>query len=44
MNDAVKNININFNYCYLLMARSTILKDSYENIKQSLFNEFEKIK
>ena len=44
MNDATKKININFNYCYLLIARSSILKDSYHNIKQTLFNEFEKIK
>ena len=44
MNDATKKININLNYCYLLIARSPILNDSYENIKQTLFTEFEKIK
>ena len=44
MNDANKRININFNYCYLLIAKSSILKDSYDNIKKTLFNEFEKIK
>ena len=44
MNDAIKKININFNYCYLLIARSCILKESYENIKENLFKEFEKIK
>ena len=44
MNDANKRININFNYCYLLIAKSYILKDSYDNIKKTLFNEFEKIK
>ena len=44
MNDATKKININFNYCYILIARSSILKDSYENIKETLFSEFEKIK
>ena len=44
MNDATKKININLNYCYLLIARSSILKASYHNIKQTLFNEFEKIK
>tara|TARA_B100000287_G_scaffold187488_1_gene177321 strand:+ start:346 stop:687 length:342 start_codon:yes stop_codon:yes gene_type:complete len=43
MNDAVKKININFNYCYLLIAKSYILKDSYKKIKETLFNEFEKI-
>ncbi len=44
MNDAVKKININFNYCYLLIAKSYILNDSYKKIKETLFNEFEKIK
>ena len=44
MNDATKKININLNYCYLLIARTSILNDQYENIKQTLFAEFEKIK
>ena len=44
MNDAIKNININFNFCYLIIARITILNDPYENIKQTLFSEFSKIK
>ena len=44
MNDATKKININLNYCYLLIARTSILNDTYENIKQTLFAEFEKIK
>ena len=44
MNDAIKKININFNYCYLVIARSTVLNDPYENIKESLFAEFKKIK
>ena len=44
MNDAIKKININLNYCYLLIARTSILNDPYANIKQTLFAEFEKIK
>ena len=44
MNDATKKININLNYCYLLIERTSILNDPYENIKQTLFAEFEKIK
>ena len=40
----IKKININLNYCYLLIARTSILNDPYENIKQTLFAEFEKIK
>jgi hypothetical protein len=44
MNDATKTMNLNLNYCYLLIARISVLKDSYENIKQTLFNDFGKIK
>ena len=44
MNDATKNININLSYCYLLIARTSILNSSYENIKKTLFAEFENIK
>ena len=44
MNDATKTMNLNLNYCYLLIARISILKDPYENIKQTLFNDFGKIK
>ncbi len=44
MNDATKTINLNLNYCYLLIARISVLKDPYENIKQTLFNDFGKIK
>ena len=44
MNDVIKKTNINLNYCYLLIARTSILNDPYENIKQTLFAEFEKIK
>ena len=44
MNDATKRININFSYCYLFIARSSVLRDPYKNIKSTVFNEFEKIK
>ena len=44
MNDATKTMNLNLNYCYLLIARISVLKDPYENIKQTLFNDFVKIK
>jgi len=44
MNDATKTMNLNLNYCYLLIARISVLKDPYENIKQTLFNDFGKIK
>jgi len=44
MNDAAKKIDLNLEYCYLLIAKISVLNDSYENIKQTLFSDFEKIK
>tara|TARA_B100000700_G_C14643931_1_gene668752 strand:- start:4 stop:345 length:342 start_codon:yes stop_codon:yes gene_type:complete len=44
MNDATKKININLEYCYLLIAKISILNDPYKNIKKTLFSDFEKIK
>ena len=44
MNDATKKININLKYCYLLIAKISVLDETYENIKQTLFSDFEKIK
>ena len=44
MNYAVKKIDINLRYCYLLIAKITVLNDPYENIKQTLLSDFEKIK
>ena len=44
MNDANKTLNLNLRYSYLLIARSAVLKDSYEIIKQNLFTDFGKIK
>ncbi len=44
MNDAIKKINLNLKYCYLLIAKISILSDPYEKIKQTLFTDFEKIK
>ena len=44
MNDATKKININLNYCYLLIAKTSILNNSYESIKKNLFAELKKIK
>ena len=44
MNDAAKKIDLNFKYCYLLIAKISILNEPYENIKQVLFSDFEKIK
>ena len=44
MNEATKKIDLNLRYCYLLIAKISVLNDPYENIKQTLFNDFEKIK
>ena len=44
MNEAVKKIPINFNYSYLLIAKITMLNNEYELIKDTLFQDIEKIK
>ena len=44
MNDAVKKISIKFNYSYLVIAKSTMLNNEFKKIKETLFQEFEKIK
>ena len=44
MNDAYKKISINFNYSYLVIAKSTMLNNDFKKIKETLFLEFEKIK
>ncbi len=44
MNEAAKKENLNFNYSYLLITKKTILDSQYENIKKTLFLDFEKIK
>ncbi len=44
MNEAMKSININLNYCYLLIARISVSKDPYEKIKMITIEDFKKIK
>ena len=44
MNEAVKKIKIEFNYSYLVIAKPTMLNNEYENIKETLFQTFRKIK
>ena len=44
MNDAIKKISIKFNYSYLVIAKSTMLNSEYKNIKETLFQDLEKIK
>ena len=44
MNDASKKIDLNLKYCYLLIAKISVLNEPYENIKRVLFSDFQKIK
>ncbi len=44
INDAVKNISIKFEYSYLVIAKPTMLNSDFKNIKETLFQEFKKIK
>tara|TARA_Y100000768_G_scaffold100639_1_gene73544 strand:- start:50 stop:391 length:342 start_codon:yes stop_codon:yes gene_type:complete len=44
MNEAVKNIYINFNYSFLVIAKSSMLNNEYKIIKETLFKDFGKIK
>ena len=43
-NDAVKKISIKFEYSYLVIAKSTMLNSNFKDIKETLFQEFKKIK
>ena len=44
VNDAVKKISIKFEYSYLVIAKSTMLNSEFKDIKETLFQEFKKIK
>ena len=44
MNEAVKKIEINFDYSFLVIAKSSMLNNEYKIIKETLFKDFEKIK
>ena len=44
MNDAIKKISIKLQYSYLVIAKPTMLNNEFNNIKQTLFQEFERIK
>ena len=43
-NEAVKNISINYNYSFLVIAKSSMLNNEYKNIKETLFQDLKKIK
>ena len=44
LNEAVKKISINFNYSFLVIAKSSMLNNEYKLIKETLFQDFKKIK
>ena len=44
MNDAIKKISIKLHYSYLVIAKPTVLNNEFNNIKESLFQDFKKIK
>ena len=44
MNDACKEISINLKYSYLVIAKPTMLNNEFKLIKETLFQEFNKIK
>ena len=44
MNDAFKKISIRLNYSYLVIAKPTMLNSEFKDIKETLFQEFSKIK
>ena len=44
INEAVKKIALKFNYSYLVIAKPTMLNNEYTIIKETLFQDLEKIK
>ena len=43
-NEAVKSLSLRLDYSYLVIAKETVLKNDYSDIKKTMFNEFNKIK
>ena len=44
MNEAIKNISINFNYSFLVIAKPSMLNNEYKIIKETLFQDLKKIR
>ena len=44
MNEVVKKIPLNFNYSYLVIAKTTMLNNKYTIIKENLLSDFKRIK
>jgi len=43
-NEATKKNKLKYDYSYLLIAKDTILKDKYLNVKETIFKELNKIR
>ena len=43
-NEAIEKISINFEYSFLVIAKPSMLNNEYKNIKETLFQNLEKIK
>ena len=43
-NEAIKKISIKFKYSYLVIAKPTMLNNEFKDIKETLFQEFKKIR
>ncbi len=43
MHDALKKLDLNLNYSYLLIAKITVLDDEYARIKETIFKDLVKI-
>ena len=44
MNDAIRKISVKLNYSYLVIAKPTMLNNEFKNIKETLFQDFNKIR
>ena len=42
VNEAVNKISVKFDYSYLVIAKPIMLNSDYKNIKETLFQDFEK--
>ena len=44
MNEALMKMDLNLNYSYLLIAKKKIFDDKFQLIKETIFNDLERIK
>ena len=44
MNDIYKQIKLNLNFSYLIIAKQNVSKEKYNDIKNQVFEDFKKIK